>query len=68
MGREESKNIKKYEEEIRKLQEELGLDRIELEFDNFSREEFLGIDIEFDDEAMEQRYRQAIHSNYDEDS
>jgi hypothetical protein len=68
MGREESKNIKKYEEEIRKLQEELGLDRIELEFDNFSREEFLGIDIEFDDEAMEQRYRQAIRSNYDKNS
>jgi hypothetical protein len=61
-------NIKKHEEEIRTLQEELGLDRIELEFDNLSREEFLGIDIEFDDEAMEQRYRQAIHSNYDEDS
>jgi hypothetical protein len=49
----EFQNIKKYEEEIRTLLEELGLDQIEFEFTDFrSHDRHLEIDLEFDDEAV----------------
>jgi hypothetical protein len=53
-------NMKKYKEEIRMLREELGLDQIEFEFDDFcacksvSHDKHLEIDLEFDDEAIDQ--------------
>jgi hypothetical protein len=43
-------NIKKYKQEIRMLLEELGLDQVEFEFDNFcSHDKHLEIDLKFDD-------------------
>jgi hypothetical protein len=47
-------NIKKYEKELRMLLEELGLDQIEFEFNDFSHDKHLEIDLEFDDDAIEQ--------------
>jgi hypothetical protein len=59
----EMEEIKRYVGQIRKLQKALGLEQTE--FDDFSQEELEEIDLEFDDEAIERRYRQAINSNYD---
>lgn len=45
----------KYEEEIRTLLEEIGLDQIEFKFDDFrSHDKHLEIDLEFDDEAKKE--------------
>lgn len=47
----------KYEEEIRTLLEEIGLDQIEFKFDDFrSHDKHLEIDLEFDDEAKKEWY------------
>ncbi|MGH9964586.1 MAG: hypothetical protein ACRD5E_07140 [Nitrososphaeraceae archaeon] len=62
----EMQDVKRYVGQIRKLQKELGLEQIE--FDDFSQEELEEIDLEFDDQAEEERYRQAIRSNYESGS
>jgi hypothetical protein len=59
----EMEEIRKYIGQIRKLQKELGLEQTK--FDDFSEEELVEIDLEFDDQAEEERYRQAINFNYD---
>jgi hypothetical protein len=59
----EMEEVKRYVGQIRKLQKELGLEQTK--FDDFSEEELEGIDLEFDDQAEEERYRQAINFNYD---
>ena len=62
----EIQDIKRFIGQIRKLQKQLGLEQTE--FDDFSQEEIMEIDSEFDDEAKEEWYRQAIRTNYDSDS
>ena len=62
----EMQDVKRYVGQIRKLQKELGLEQTE--FDDFSQEELEEIDVEFDDQAEEERYRQAIRSNYESGS
>lgn len=61
----EMQDVKRYVGQIRKLQKELGLEQNK--FDDFSQEELEEIDLEFDDQAEEERYRQAINSNYGSD-